>query len=407
MTWLHEHIFNNTQLHTKDNVHRPLIHVQFDDFNQLVDIKCDEKVKFDTENLLLNAERKILIENYLNLNQLLPHINFVLAPKDVPNILVRNIKGFDQTLQNHHKYTNFLVTNYEMYFTSVNFEFYLNNTQITGDTCRYENFQSKSLNYFWPMTKIFLIYEISYTSPICPYVFINSQLLMMGLYEVTNSFIYKNRLEFINVDDEILSLNHTNLNGPAYLLINIVFEALTTKILCPHVFKNLQYLTIIGAPSSLQTNLFGSFKKIEHLMLNMDNLKSFFQRGLQWMSYLNEDLNLTKVNFDSFRQNSNRVVIVEISELNARYLTKAYTYPDEDICLFEHFPHQQLVIPSFNFLTEFQCTCTLIWLIQNYKFFNFQYVSNDMKIINNFEFFIKDRNVSQCLNTANYSLIFD
>jgi hypothetical protein len=98
---------------------------------------------------------------------------------------------------------------------------------------------------------------------------------------------------------------------------------------------------------------------------------------------------------------------VEINELNARYLTKAYTYTDEDICLFEHFPHQKLVIPSFNILTEFKCTCTLIWLIQNYKFYYFQYVSKDMKIKNDFEIFIKDHNVTQCLNNANYSLLFD
>jgi hypothetical protein len=100
VTWLHKHIFNNTQLHMKDDVHRPLICVQFEDFGQLVDIKCDENVKFDTQHLFLNARRKILIENYLNLNNLLHHINFIIAPNKFPNILVRNIKGFDQNLYN-------------------------------------------------------------------------------------------------------------------------------------------------------------------------------------------------------------------------------------------------------------------------------------------------------------------
>jgi hypothetical protein len=296
-------------------------------------------------------------------------------------------------------------TNYEIYFESVDFEFYIKKTQITKDTCKYENFITKSLNYFRTMTKIFFIYEVSYTSPICPYVFINTQVEFLGLYEITNSFIFKNHLEFINVDDDtqLSNVNSTIKN----FKFGIFLEDLTTKILCPHIFKNVQYLSITGSLYQMQLNLFESLTKIEYLLFSLDDLKGFFQRGLQWMSYLNKDLNLRKVNSEKFRQNSNRVLMMDFNELNARYLTKAYTYPDEDICLFEHFPHQKLVIPSFYFLTEFKCTCTLIWLIQNYKFYNFQYVSNDMKMLNDYQFFIKNRNVTECLKNANYSLIFD
>jgi hypothetical protein len=73
----------------------------------------------------------------------------------------------------------------------------------------------------------------------------------------------------MNVDDNISFFNQTNINGPAYLLINVVFEELTTKILCPNVFKNLQYFTIIGSPSSIQSNLFESFKKIGRSKVEM------------------------------------------------------------------------------------------------------------------------------------------
>jgi hypothetical protein len=181
---------------------------------------------------------------------------------------------------------------------------------------------------------MFFIHEVSYTSSICPYVFINSKVVILGFYEITNSFIFKNRLEFMNVDDDISFFNHTNINGPAYLLINIVFEELTTKILCPNVFKNLQYFTIIGSPSSIQSNLFEPFKKIEYLMFNMDNLKTFFQRGLE----------------------------------------------------------------KFLFTDELKCTCTLIWLIQNYKIFFYQNFSSDIKLKNHYEIYIKHRNVTRCLN---------
>jgi hypothetical protein len=100
VTWLRKHIFNITQLHMANNEQHPLIYVHFDDFNQLVNINCDENVKVDTGNLLLNAEKKILIENYLNLSQILHLINFNIALNQFPNILLRNIKGFDQTLYN-------------------------------------------------------------------------------------------------------------------------------------------------------------------------------------------------------------------------------------------------------------------------------------------------------------------
>jgi hypothetical protein len=399
VTWVQKHVFNNTQLHTNNHVRHPLIYVQFENFNQLINTQCDEHVKFDTQNLLLNAERKILIENYLNLNNLLHLFNFMKAPNDAPNILVRNIKGFDQN--SFHKYSNFAITNYEIYFSSVNFEFYLNSTLITKDMCNYANFNEKPINFFWAMTKIIFSYEVSYTSPICPYVFVNSQVVILGMYEITNSFIFKNRLEFINVDDDI-----STLNGPSYLVINIVFEELTTKILCPRVFKNLQFFSVNGAPSKIQSNLFEPFKKIEYILFTMDSLKNFLQRGIQWMSYLNKDiLNVTKLDLERY---SNRVIIIEFKELFAKSLFEAYTYPNEDICLFESFPHKQLVIPSLNIVADdLKCTCILIWLIQNYKIFFLQNFPRDLKLKNQYEKYFKKHNVTRCMTNENYSLLFE
>jgi hypothetical protein len=201
---------------------------------------------------------------------------------------LRNVKGFNQNSY-EQKYSKFLLTDFEIYFSTVNFEFYLNKTLITKDTCQYENFIKKSLNYFWPMRKTLFTYEVSYTSPICPYLFINSQVKILALYEITNSLIFKNRLEFIDVDDDTQLVN---VNSPIKTLkLNIIFEDLTTKILCPHTFKNVHFLSIIGSPYQIQLNVFESLAKIEYITLFLDDLEFFFQRGIHWISYLNKDLN--------------------------------------------------------------------------------------------------------------------
>ena len=83
------------------------------------------------------------------------------------------------------------------------------------------------------------------------------------------------------------------------------------------------------------------------------------------------------------------------------YLTHNYTYSSEDLCLFEHFPHQNLVIPSLAIRNkDIQCSCTIIWLIQNH---NIYIAKRNMS--QDYEIYFKNFSVIRCL--ANFSTQFD
>ena len=68
-------------------------------------------------------------------------------------------------------------------------------------------------------------------------------------------------------------------------------------------------------------------------------------------------------------KNRFRAFILQIFETKS-YFTRIYTYPNEDFCVFKNFPHEKLIYPSIIFAeNEFECSCTIFWLIQYFKFY--------------------------------------
>ena len=296
--WIDRHVFENKEFHIQTEnktLEENLIFIQFKEFTALTSqFECEKNFKLNfnnqlTENLLLNAEQKTLLEHNLNLTNILNMINFSL-PSNIPLILVRNILGFNQYVnitkadKEMHR-----LANVDVYFNNVNFDFYLNNTLITRETCQKENFYSKQINYFWPMSNVFFNYDILYTRPVCPYIFLNSRLIHLGLFQITNSLIFKNRLEFINIDADMTTVKiGLNMHGLLELEINLIFEDLSEKNLCPHIFKSLKYLQIIGSLNQIQTNLFESYTQLDYVIFTIDNLKHLFHRvGIKWTLFLN------------------------------------------------------------------------------------------------------------------------
>ena len=209
-TWIVEHVFENTELHRQSEMHS-FIYVQLKNFNELTSINCTNLLKLPTEFLLINADQDTLVEENIHFNEILNMIAFP-ANEFKPKIQINNILGFNQ-YENRAK-ENFDHIKYEFNLDKVKFDFYLNKTLITRETCRHENFYGKQIEYFWPMKSVFFNNEVSYSRPVCPYVFLNSHLLQLGLHQITNSLIYKNRLEFLNIDHEIpsnISLNIQHL----------------------------------------------------------------------------------------------------------------------------------------------------------------------------------------------------
>ena len=254
------------------------------------------------------------------------------------------------------------------------------------------------------MKNVFFNIDIFYTRPVCPYVFLNSNLAHMGLFHITNSLIFKNRLVFMNIDNHKLPSFGLNIRKLKELEISIVFDELTLDIICPKIFLNLKLLVINGAPYRIQTNLFKFYANIEYVIFYIENLKSLFHLGIEWMSYLNWGLNVNINDLRELRENLNRFIIVQFNEINSNHWTSTFIYSDKDLCLFRKFPHKQLIIPAFTILNEIECSCTLIWLIKNHKIFEtFSLTEDKMRI--DFSIYFKNSSVIQCLK--NFTTLFE
>jgi hypothetical protein len=94
--------------------------------------------------------------------------------------------------------------------------------------------------------------------------------------------------------------------------------------------------------------------------------------GFEWMDCLNDDLKLF-YDYEKLEKKlekmkdfvSKKQVTVELRDESGTYM-----YPDSDFCLFKSFPHSRLVFPVLNSNRELNCTCTIVWLIQFWKFAN-------------------------------------
>ena len=238
------------------------------------------------------------------------------------------------------------------------------------------------INIFFP--------DVSYTNPICPYIFLNTNLVNLGLYQITNSLIFKNRLRFMNKSDEISLAGGLNSNFLEYLELNLVFEELNGHLLSPHIFKSIKTLQITGSPFLLDENLFEFFVSIEFIFMSVDNLRNLFQQGLKWTHHLNSDLNVNIDDVFQLRQNSNQIKIIQFNQIfNRAFATNVYIYPDEDLCLFKTFPHKQLIIPSIYMYDEIKCSCTIIWLIRNQRV-HLNIPLTNVKMARDFEFFLQN-----------------
>jgi hypothetical protein len=183
------------------------------------------------------------------------------------------------------------------------------------------------------MTTVYFSFDITFSTTVCPYAFLNSYLHHLGLFEITNSLIYKNRLEFINIDDDLALIGGLNIKRLKYLEMSVLFDELNAKIMYPKIFQNISFLEITGSLYGIQSDLFNSYPRLEYLLFFLDSLRNFFHEGkgsIDWMSNLNRGLNVNLSNPLELKRNSNRVLIVRFSDILVNHLTTEYTYPDED-----------------------------------------------------------------------------
>ena len=293
-----------------------------------------------------------------------------------------------------------------MQLMNVKFDFYREGNSITSENCLRKNFDSTS-DFFGNVKALLLTANVIYNSHICPYVFMNTRLEQLYLGDISNSLIFRNRVEFLDINET----NDFDMNIKAlqFLVVNFFCESLSPSNLNPFAFKTLKYLLVKGKLESIEAGLFENFKEISFISIKGDEMENFFHLGTKWLNSLNKDLNVNLRKARELRGNIHRLVTVEIAVQGWFMFNTYYTFPNEDICLFKDFPHSQLVLPLILYdasrFDTTECTCTLVWLQQHYKLYfynNFSQFNAYINIEPQYRDFFVNQTLLKCQQSEEY-----
>jgi hypothetical protein len=259
------------------------------------------------------------------------------------------------------------------------FQFYVKGQLLDGSLCDLNHFSDKS-NFLGSIEFLELKKSVKYSTKTCPYGFLNTALQRLFLDQITNSLIYKNRLEFTEIKHpDAFSLNNLKLN---YLILSCTYENITTKLLNKFVFKYLTQLYLTGIISGIETDLFLNFHHLKKLVISTQNMKRLLSQTNKWIKNLNPLININLNDTKDFYKNMPSAFFVKIIEVDplagsTLIIPNVYLYPDEDFCLFRHFPHEHLVFTAIYSTERLECSCTIMWLLRyTFVFFNEHYTDH-------------------------------
>jgi hypothetical protein len=129
------------------------------------------------------------------------------------------------------------------------------------------------------------------------------------------------------------------------------------------------------------------------------------------MNSLNHNLSVDITSAIEFTSNAHRLITIELVD-NPSALTRAYTFPNKDFCLFKNFPHSQMIAPAIYLgNTGLECTCTLVWLHKYWYRYHvesedFEY-NNYIEVNVNYPISIRMLESKEiCLKEKNFSLLY-
>ncbi len=185
--------------------------------------------------------------------------------------------------------------------------------------------------------------------------------------DLSDSFLFKNVPSFYESTDLLgYDLNCTL----KHFALDIYLKSLTSSILSPYAFLRMESLGLTGLPGSIQSDLFKSFRNLRSMNIVVWDFGKFVHVSqLTWLSGLNLHVNFismlyaTALTDQTKKQMMNETFFLFMLE-DTSFSKSTYSFPDEDFCIFDPFPHTRLTFPFlFNFRVE-EYSCTAVYLLQ-------------------------------------------
>jgi hypothetical protein len=264
-SWLERHLFNSTERHYF-NLTFHLI--QFDSFDDLSAKECSKTTfKIIESNLKLYARKALFFENDFDLKNILSMFPFSRYSKTENTLNIVNMLGFN--LNSNTTTINNFLDHVNVNMENVRFEFYLNKKLITKDMCKQSLFSNRNLNYFGTIRRLSFSDIVFYSNQVCPYVFMNSNLIELSLFYMSNSLLNRNLLRFSRLNESI----SLNMRSFIYFQLSLVYSAINVDLVNEQVFRNARIMHFSGIIEGIESNFFVHFKRINFVILTFENFR--------------------------------------------------------------------------------------------------------------------------------------
>ena len=292
------------------------------------------------------------------------------------NIVLHRLRGFDIETNGSmfliDEDSDWILTNY-IFISLSKLDFYYRGSLVDDKLCRPDFFDTLNVKLFtnMPNIEIGISENVRMNTPICPLAFRNAWFYGMTFKKVTNDRLDQHMWQFAELDV-------SNVRSNIYRLVlsdlyNVdVNEALLNKF----VFNSMAVFAIGGKVNAIQADLFKNFMFLHTIEIYLDHANLFFHLSSnEWLSAVNylglelESIEQKLEYYKNFRTTEFKLSMVDLAGV--------YTYPDEDICLFQNYPFKKLISVYLGNLvgnyTDFDPvgveTCTHKFLVQNKEIF--------------------------------------
>lgn len=350
----------------------------FKRFDQLNFSLCSEPMPIIV--LEIKPEKNLVLDNTFNL------LGLVIEPtSSYLSIIFSKLDGLEITANptNGIKFTDFAF-NFDNIFIVLeksNFKLFYKNQPLERSSCHTNLFPKPNRTFINSINYLVLTKSTLYKNEtLCPLLFLKANLKLLSIAGISSSLIEKNVFSFQSLSNQT---NKMDIGSEIFQFIISVFDVeLNTNLLNPLVFKRLKVLDVNGQLSSIQNDLFKSFKELKLLRYRSQNIKKLFSRRNNWLNYLNYHLNADSYNPDDLQTNHEKILFLILFQTysNVTY----YDYPDKDFCYFKDFPHKRLVLPQLKPISKSNCTCTELFLIKKSIIYIKEISINDYQLINDY-----------------------
>ena len=261
---------------------------------------------------------------------------------------------------------------------------------------------------FW-----YILNDVEYYEPVCPLVFKNLVIEAFLLEGLESNKLVKHTLRFSDMAKIMGNSSEESINCKIH---NAIFKGvfrvdIGTDLLNRHVFALTSSLVINGALSRFSDDLFRNLISLKVIYLEILNMREFFHASDNiWLKSINHGLRVDPIIWLSSDHDLVKSLASVLKQLLLNQRFSKYSFPDEDFCVFKHFPFDQGVLPHLSKMMDedIPVSCTLIYLLQYNVLGHYLYEQRTNRTLN-VKFTVEDRDRCQfqarleyCFNASVY-----